>query len=480
MADQPKSFQIILATQDPEIKDQYTTLLKKEKVKLEVVSNFNDLLDQINLGAFDLLLLDESLSTQVDSIVLSVKEASRRIRIVLLSDQVDAAHRKLLLELPIHACIEKKEVDEKILVTLDATLKSLPKIDLISEQFEKIKQQIRVSEKNKEGLRYIIAAMPETITRLQPLDKFVKGIMTQICGFLDAEDSFLAMRDEKNELVLVVGTGKFDLTEREFYKSGFFKAHKDEIHKALEESRTTTKANSMLIPLRAKDRPLGVYYLEKAKGELEALEEDMLKLFASQAAITIDNSNLFQQASQDSLTGLYVRRYFFERFSEIMMLASRMGGQSIAVILCDIDHFKKINDTYGHQKGDEVLIAVADELKNNVRGTDVVGRLGGEEFAIILPGTDMKQGENIANQIREKVKELQFESEEGAFQLSMSFGVSAVQSVQIQPDQITGESAIEFAERIQKNLIGFADEALYESKESGRDRVTVGKMVESK
>jgi len=155
-----------------------------------------------------------------------------------------------------------------------------------------------------------------------------------------------------------------------------------------------------------------------------------------------------KKAAVDSLTGLYNR----SKFSELFNLAYKnmISRQSpLSLIMLDIDHFKKINDTYGHNKGDEVIVAIAKRLTTTLRNIDIVCRWGGEEFIALLPTANLEQTELIAQKIRESIEALGF-----SFFVSASFGVSEVRR---------GEGMLEAIER--------ADKALYYAKESGRNRV---------
>ena len=125
-------------------------------------------------------------------------------------------------------------------------------------------------------------------------------------------------------------------------------------------------------------------------------------------------------------------------------------------MIMDLDHFKNVNDTYGHMKGDEVLIKVAETIKANVREFDIPARFGGEEFTVILPETSPEDGFNVAERLRLAVKKLEFNSEKGHFKITVSIGISHyIHSINVTEDI----------------LIEQADKALYYAKEHGRDQV---------
>jgi diguanylate cyclase (GGDEF)-like protein len=153
----------------------------------------------------------------------------------------------------------------------------------------------------------------------------------------------------------------------------------------------------------------------------------------------------------DSLTGIYNRRYFNKILKKEISRAQRYE-HDLSLIMFDIDHFKKVNDTYGHNIGDEVLIEYTKLIKTQLRDTDVFCRIGGEEFMIILPHVNLNEAEKIAEKLRVQIQE-----SKKILPITMSFGVV---------QYVLGEDS----EHIYKRV----DEALYKAKESGRNKVVVG------
>jgi diguanylate cyclase (GGDEF)-like protein len=160
-------------------------------------------------------------------------------------------------------------------------------------------------------------------------------------------------------------------------------------------------------------------------------------------------------AREDTLTGLSNRRHFDERLQEEWQRALRYG-HLLSVLMCDIDHFKKINDVYGHAYGDAVLKEVGQALLQGSRSSDVVARYGGEEFVVLLCEAGLEQAVVAAERLRAAVKALAFEHPSGSFRVSMSIG--AASSVDGKPDDPV-------------KLLAEADEALYAAKGLGRDRI---------
>ncbi|MBI3966645.1 MAG: diguanylate cyclase [Chloroflexi bacterium] len=172
---------------------------------------------------------------------------------------------------------------------------------------------------------------------------------------------------------------------------------------------------------------------------------------------------LMLQASTDGLTGLLNRRTLVERLS-VEAERARRYGQRFGLIMVDIDHFKRLNDTYGHQSGDDALRLVASTLASKVRGIDAVGRYGGEEFAILLIQTPTAGAQLVAERLRVAIEDLEFYARNGErVQLTASLGVA------ICPDIASTA----------EELIARADAALYESKRSGRNRLTMAGEIKS-
>jgi diguanylate cyclase (GGDEF)-like protein len=219
-----------------------------------------------------------------------------------------------------------------------------------------------------------------------------------------------------------------------------------------------------IFPLTAGDRILGTLVAGSRK---KALDQDvlrMLEVMAIQAAQAVLRAQLFEQmermATTDGLTGLLNHRTFQSKADEYLAQSKRYQ-RKVSLILTDIDHFKSVNDTYGHPTGDAVLRGVAKILRDKARDTDIVARYGGEEFAIIMPETDAKGAQVIAERIREAVKAEVFQTEMGPLKVTLSLGIATGPDYGYEKQQ----------------LIDLADQCLYHAKRHGRNQtVTVAQM----
>ncbi len=163
---------------------------------------------------------------------------------------------------------------------------------------------------------------------------------------------------------------------------------------------------------------------------------------------------LERMARTDALTGLLNRRAFLDEFERESARSAR-AGTALCMLLMDLDHFKQVNDCYGHRTGDAVLLSVADMLRNSLRAADLVGRLGGEEFAALLPQTTEAQGVMLAERLRERIAQLEVPGCDGTTHVTANFGVA--------PWSGSRESLEE--------LLHQADSAMYLAKRNGRNCV---------
>ncbi len=159
-------------------------------------------------------------------------------------------------------------------------------------------------------------------------------------------------------------------------------------------------------------------------------------------------------ATQDSLTGIGNRRYYFDLGSKAFSIAKREKS-FLSLITIDIDNFKDINDEFGHQVGDDVLKLVASNMISELRKSDILARVGGEEFSIVLPNTDLDKAMLIAEKIRTKFKNIDYKYKNRAILVTGSFGVSQNLDSDTNLDEIYAR----------------ADKALYKAKSSGKNRV---------
>jgi diguanylate cyclase (GGDEF)-like protein len=214
----------------------------------------------------------------------------------------------------------------------------------------------------------------------------------------------------------------------------------------------------LAIPLGLDGRESGVLFLTPKEADFSDEARELAHWLGTQASIALENARLHRlverQANTDGLTELPNRRHFEEALEAEISRAERFGG-SLALILADLDDFKQVNDRYGHQAGDDVLQTFADILRTTVREIDLPSRYGGEEFAVLLPQTDLDGAHELAERLRRALAARPMSTHPGGLvAVTASFGVAAF------PDAPTPAA-----------LFASADEALYRAKRAGKNCV---------
>jgi two-component system cell cycle response regulator len=341
---------------------------------------------------------------------------------------------------------QKGDESEKFLQAIEL-LNRATKVEEVTEV------SIEVARKLVEWIDFAAVTLVEAETG--PARYRVARVWSALPGDAQVKDG-ITFGDEADSLVVQSVRLQASLPERErdVGKRAIFDA----------DSRLKGLASLKVIPLRAQplraEDPAVLGTLVLGSRRRDAFTPDkvrQLEVIGQQAAESIQRASLFdaneRMATTDGLTGLLNHRTFQGRLDEQLLSAQRYG-RKLSVILCDIDHFKSVNDTYGHPVGDQVLRGVAAILAKEARTTDLVARYGGEEFAVVMPETDTPGAMVIAERIRQRIAALVTETGQGPLQVTMSLGVATY------PDD--GQQKAELVER--------ADGCLYHAKRHGRNR----------
>ena len=287
---------------------------------------------------------------------------------------------------------------------------------------------------------------------------FVRDLITNENFVLETSKDFLS--DKKTMLPVNTPIATILLSEKRPLTFDELKKHcgNCEHIKTLEPLNPT-----LFVPLIQKNHLNGMLVLQ----ERIAIEDDasysdyeinQIMSIASLASVAINNASLLEMSSTDMMTHLKLKYYFFNLLTEAID-AAFLNNQHIAVIMFDIDFFKKFNDTYGHECGDFVLKSVADLIRKNLRESDVASRYGGEEFTALLIDAGKEEAMAVAERIRSTINEHDFVYNEKHLHVTISGGVSVFDA-----EKNLVNSPNEFVNQ--------ADQGLYMSKNNGRNRVT--------
>ena len=349
-------------------------------------------------------------------------------------------------------------------------------------QSERVFQAVERSKHEHERFYKASAALNRALTLAEVYDAAIEGARG-VCEFDFAAIATYDPRDGSHTLRRVVGDGADELDGKRFRDPATLASmvvknklalpaagewgDRDDMPVFDQESRFRDFRSLLLLPLPVKDEVVGIFMVAARRvGAFPSDRREMLGVIANQVAISLQNGRMVQaleeQATTDGLTGLVNHRTFQERFSAMLTRAERHNF-TVALLLTDIDHFKKINDTYGHPTGDEVLRRVAALLRASARKIDITARYGGEEFALVLESTDREGAMQLAERIRSEVSQQLFESSKGPFKATLSLGIA------VYPQD----------GRSKQELIKNSDTALYAAKHGGRNQAVHFGSLES-
>ncbi len=237
----------------------------------------------------------------------------------------------------------------------------------------------------------------------------------------------------------------------ELADAGFKEYNEDDFEQLVEKEAPGRN----ILALKDGDLLFGAIIFERTAETKAVPDSQDMNFISSQITMAIKNSYLYSLAITDGLSGLYVHRYFQIKLEEEIRRAQRYK-KTFALVIMDIDHFKGVNDTFGHQAGDYVIKAVCQIVKETIRKTDLAFRYGGDEIVVLMPETAMSNAFAVAEKMRSLIEQYKFMHQENQMSLTASLGVIAYQPA------LTKEE-----------IVKRCDMALYRAKEEGRNRVVI-------
>ena len=284
-------------------------------------------------------------------------------------------------------------------------------------------------------------------------------------SFIDTETSKMLISDLPDDPII----GKNVLS-----KYAWLISHQDKNKKNYQ--------TAALLPLKRGNEIIGIQLLISTNANRFNNTNNIALLTRLSAMISISIENginrqrILEQGYQDGLTNAYNRRYLNDHLKHEVARCLRKKTDLVCLFI-DIDFFKKINDNYGHQVGDAVLIKLVTLMKEQVRAGDIVARYGGEEFTIILPDTSIQLAHEIAERIRRKVEDQTLIINDETVHITISIGMASLKQIRAETNT-HDKNALPITEQyLDKLLIGKADEALYQAKQAGRNQVVIKEMA---
>ncbi|PCJ87117.1 MAG: diguanylate cyclase [Thiotrichaceae bacterium] len=245
---------------------------------------------------------------------------------------------------------------------------------------------------------------------------------------------------------------------------------------------TNKYQSAAILPLKRGDEIIGIQLL-LSKDPTRYSHDDgtaFLQKLGAMIAISIENcinrQRTLELGYQDGLTNAYNRRYFDERLKHEVDRCVRKKTDLVCLFI-DVDFFKQINDRHGHQVGDAVLVRLVVLMREQVRSSDIVARYGGEEFAIILPDTGIQLAHEVAERIRSQVEQQKLIIEDSTLSMTVSIGLASLSQIKLQLQSSDKKLSPKIIDDLDKLLLGKADQALYQAKQTGRNQVVIQKMA---
>lgn len=461
---------ILLVDDNPDYLEATRLVLEHEGHKVYAANGGKMALELLHMHTVDLVLLDYFMPEMTgEEVVTEMRKFSSSIQIILQTGySSENPPREMLQRLNIQGYYDKSEGTEKLLLWVDIGLKSAYTVSLLN--------------KSRQGLNYILDITPE-MHKIQPLDDLLQGILWQLSGLLGFSNSFLAslpgcnsehmhvtcegfLAMLKDDMILRIhaGIGRFSgkiIMEDVLDASGV-----SVVTEILNDGKVRYAGRSTFIPLRVGETTLGFIYLDENIQQDADLE--MLYIFANQAAVAIQNAKLYEMATRDPLTGVFIRRYAVQLLTKELRSAFHSCAP-LSIIMFDLDELKKINDTAGHPSGDRALALLGKVLKKSIRTGDFAGRIGGDEFIIVLPGTEIIGATNVGDRI---IKSLVLEKIYGpgeVYALSGSMGIVSLNARTIDISQFPHPLPHLYFQAMVQVLLKKADEMMYTSKKTGNN-----------
>ncbi len=327
------------------------------------------------------------------------------------------------------------------------------------------------------------------LLNLNSLGEMMRHVLADAKNFFDLDTVGFCLIDEKGEISEYLETDGFYLKENKELKIieddkvlqdrfgyskhpyvGLYSEQKCAEFFLHAEQKPVSVA---LVPLTRRGKYLGAMSLGSHHADRfeENMATDFVKHLGSIVSVCLENNLNFETLRRtsliDTLTGVNNRRFLEQRLGEEVDRAQR-NLEPLSCFFLDIDFFKAVNDTYGHQAGDQVLLAIATGIKGQLRNNDVLARYGGEEFVALLTNISDAKAQDIAERIRKTIENTVVENNDETIKVTISIGTATY---------LPGAERTSVSQEVAENLVNNADKALYEAKHAGRNRVVSGRAV---
>lgn len=463
-----RDWQVLVVDDDEEVHAVTRMILGKMRYKergLRLLSAYSaaearTLLEQhkdIAVVLLDVVMETDDAGLQLVKVIRE-EMGNTAVRIILRTGQPgQAPEERVIVDYDINDYKAKSELTaQKLFTTVIASLRS----------YETIISLI----KTRRGLEKILESS-SALFQVHSIQNFASGVLTQLSGFLECQPNGIICVQPDTELTgewpcsglqILASTGEYgnctnclmDSECRHTESLGL-------IHKALSEESNQLGEHYTVLYFKSDDMPATAALLHGGLCDADENDRQLLEVFASKISLAFSNAMHYQKmvsaeeaSTIDFLTNLNNRRQLL-RIGEPLVAGANRSGRTIAVAMIDIDHFKDINDTFGHDAGDDVLAHVAAMMQDRFRSSDVVARFGGEEFCVIASNLTPQVAYELFDGFRHSLEEAPIMINGEARTLTVSIGISTL-----------------LAESVDA-MISTADQMLYRAKQEGRNRVII-------
>jgi two-component system cell cycle response regulator len=461
---------VLLADDDLDYLEATRLLLESEGHVVRCAENGPRALRLLREQGADLLLLDYFMPGMTgEEVVTRLREFDPYIQVVLQTGYSDEQPpREMLRNLDIQGYYDKSEGPEKLLLWTDAGLKAA--------------DVLRRVQRSREGLRYVLQVTPD-LHKVQPVGDLLECVLRRFIELLRTVEprgapdgaeaaepcAFLAMLREDSELSMRASTGRFQgcVSPNNVLEP----AQATALIEALRFGEIRTTDTATIVPLRVGDLTLGVLFAERRCTSPQTVE--LLGILANQATVAIQNMQLYEVAALDPLTGVHARR-FFEQWMRREVRTAFRSRKHTSILLIDVDGMKSINDSAGHLVGDQALAITGQALRSAVRGNDVVGRYGGDEFIVLLPETAAARAQKVALRILAAFEDKRVPGTSDRMPLRCSIGLGELEPRPEPATALRRPVPATYFQRMAQALIANCAQALLRARAQGGGRLALG------